>query len=272
MVRFAVIGTSRITEKFLRSAENCPDFSLEAVYSRTLERGRAFAQKYGARRVYDSLAGLAEDPQVDAVYIASPNASHYSQAMQMMEAGKHVLCEKALASNLPQAGDMFACAREHGVVLMEAMRSIHDPGFQKIRENLPKLGKIRRADFRFCQYSSRYDDFRAGKPQNIFDVNCSAGALMDIGVYCVHPLLGLFGTPDRILAAPVMLRGGIDGAGTILAEYEDKIAELVYSKITSTGLPSEIQGGKGRHDHLLHHQSRGCGDSVQRRKPGENPG
>lgn len=241
-ISFATIGTSKITEKFLEEAQQNENFHLHAVYSRSMKKAEAFAQKYAADRHYDNLDDLAADQEVKAVYIASPNAMHYEQVMKMIEAGKHVLCEKPVASNFQEAEQMFKLADQHHTVLMEAMRSLHDPDFACIKNNIHKLGTVRRATFRFCQYSSRYDDFKAGGRQNIFDPKCSGGALMDLGVYCIEPMVALFGKPQALQATSVMLSGDIDGTGTILADYKDMIAELVYSKITDSDLPSEIQG------------------------------
>lgn len=244
-IRFATVGTSGITEKFLCEAAKNSDFELRAVYSRDRDRAEQFARQQGAEVYYDNLDAMAEDSGIDAVYLASPNAMHCAQAMRFMAAGKHVLCEKSLCSNLFEARRMFEAAEQNGVILMEAMRSLHDPGFDALKEGISKIGKIRRVSFRYCQYSSRYDAFKNGARQNIFDPGCSAGALMDIGVYCVEPMAALFGEPKSLQAVSVMLDGGIDGAGTVLADYGDMTAELVYSKITESHLPSEVQGEAG---------------------------
>lgn len=245
MVRFATIGTSMITENFLQAAEECGGFCLKGVYSRNMDKARAFGDKYHAEKFYDSLDTLAADPEIDAVYIASPNYMHCRHAIRFLQAKKHVLCEKALGSNSREAEQMFHTAKENQVLLLEAMRPLFDPGFQAVRENIARLGKIRRADFHYGKYSSKYDGFKAGEHQNIFDRNCSAGALMDMGVYCVHPMAALFGLPESIKAESVMLPGEIDGAGTILAKYDGMIAQLTYTKITNTFTPSEIQGEEG---------------------------
>ena len=128
---------------------------------------------------------------------------------------------------------------------MEAIRSIFTPGYQALAKHLPKLGTIRRASFHFCQYSSRYDKFKSGIVENAFNPIFSNGALMDIGVYCVHPLVRLFGMPEKIKTDAVLLENGIDGSGTILGVYKDMQAELVYSKISSSRIPSQIQGENG---------------------------
>ena len=92
-------------------------------------------------------------------------------------------------------------------------------------ENLQKLGKIRRVTFQMCQYSSRYDKFKNGIIENAFRPELSNGSLMDIGVYCVHPMVKILGKPDRVMASCVKLHNGVDGMGTILASYDEQGAQ-----------------------------------------------
>lgn len=244
MVRFAVIGTNKITDKFIQVAKLCKDFELVAVYSRTKERATEYAHQHGARMVYDDLDELAASKEVDAVYVASPNSFHADQSIKMLKGKKHVLCEKTIASNLQELEQMLKVADDHGVILLEAMRSVFDPGFKAIEDHISKLGTIRRATFQYCQYSSRYDHFKKGIIENAFNPIYSNGALMDIGVYCIHPLVKLFGMPERLWANALILTNGVDGAGTIMVNYKDMQAELIYSKITNSGLASQIQGEK----------------------------
>lgn len=245
MIRLAVIGTNFITDRLLSALPLCGKFTLTAVYSRSLSRAEEYGKANGASYFYQSLDQLAESPQVDAVYIASPNAFHASQALRLLNAGKHVLCEKPAASNAWEWAAMTEAAQKNHVVVLEAMRTVFHPGFQAIRDNLDRLRTIRRATFIYCQYSSRYDKFKKGIIENAFDPSLSNSALMDIGCYCVHPLMALFGKPDSILANSIKLSNGFEGAGTILAAYPQMQAELLYSKIANSRLPSEIQGEKG---------------------------
>ena len=92
MLRFAIIGTGKISHTFMKAALKVPGFKLEAVYSRSQDSGRAFGSVYGADKVYTTLKALGDDPEVDAVYIASPNSSHCAQTVFMLEHGKHLLC------------------------------------------------------------------------------------------------------------------------------------------------------------------------------------
>ena len=240
--RIATIGTGKIVRRFLAGVSKCSMLEYQAVYSRTEEKAKAFAAEYGVKKYYTTLEGLAQDPDIDGVYIASPNFLHCEQAVFLMEHGKHVLVEKPVASNERELERMQQAASRNHVVFLEAMRSIFAPGYKAIQENLPKLGQIRRVTLQYCQYSSRYDNFKNGIIENAFKPELSNGSLMDIGVYCVYALALLFGMPEKIQAQGVFLENGVDGAGTIIGIYPDKQAELLYSKITDSSTPSQIQG------------------------------
>ncbi len=245
MIPYAIIGTGKIVHTFLEAAAKVPELKLFAVYSRTLEKARAFGEEYGAERFYDSLEALAADTEIKAVYIASPNCCHCEQSIQMMEAGKHVLCEKPIASNLAEYEKMLETARRCGVIFFEAMRSVFTPEMAVLEEALPFLGKLRQVNFSFCQYSSRYDNYKQGIIENAFKPELSNGSLMDLGVYCVHPMVRLFGLPKTLYADAVFLPNGVDGAGSVIAGYGEMQVQMMYSKICDSRLPSEIQGENG---------------------------
>ena len=147
----------------------CPEFKLEAVYSRNLEKAKKFGGKYGVGKYYDSLEKLAEDPEIDAVYIASPNSLHCAHAIQMMEAGKQVLCEKPLGANTKEVAKMFQTAEEHHVALMEAVRTLHQPAYCWLQEHLAEIGPVRAATLCYDQKSSKLDRLKSGDLTNNFN-------------------------------------------------------------------------------------------------------
>ncbi|TCP27778.1 putative dehydrogenase [Scopulibacillus darangshiensis] len=245
MIRFGVIGTNRITEQFIHHASDLDDFTLSAVYSRTEERAKEFAGKYNCQTTFTDLETMAGSDTIDAVYIASPNSCHAEQAILLMNHGKHVLCEKPIASNTAELDKMIRAAKKNHVVLMEAMKGTVLPSFQSITDNLHKIGKIRRYFASYCQYSSRYDAYKEGTVLNAFNPSFSNGALMDIGIYCIYPMAVLFGEPSHVQANALMLESGVDGEGSILLKYHDMDAIIMYSKITDSYLPTEIQGENG---------------------------
>ena len=245
MVRIGIVGTNFITERLLEASEAIEDFKLTAVYSRSSEQAEKFASKYGVKTLFTNLEQMAGSEEIDAVYIASPNSFHAQQAILFLQNGKHVLCEKPLAANADEVKSMIQASKEHNVLLMEAMKSTLLPGFKVIQANLHKIGTIRRYFASYCQYSSRYDKYKEGIVLNAFDPKFANGALMDLGVYCLYPLITLFGEPNEVKATGMMLESGVDGEGSVVLSYDDKDAVVMYSKISNSSLPSEIQGEKG---------------------------
>ncbi|MDU1844609.1 MAG: Gfo/Idh/MocA family oxidoreductase [Niallia nealsonii] len=244
-IRFGIIGTNWITESFIEGASEIEDFQLTAIYSRTEEKAKAFAKKHNAEYTYTSLEEMAKSDKIDAVYIASPNAYHAQQSIIFMKNKKHVLTEKAIASNAVEVKQMIAAAKENNVLLMEALKTTFLPNFKVVQENLHKVGKIRRAFVSYCQYSSRYDAYKEGTILNAFKPELSNGALMDIGVYCLYPMVLLFGKPEKVKANSFLLESGVDGEGSIILGYPDMDVILMYSKIANSYIPSEIQGEEG---------------------------
>jgi predicted dehydrogenase len=245
MIRFAVIGTNRITEEFIQAAREAEDFTLTAVYSRTADKAAEFAEKWDISHQFTDLEAMAQSDQVDAVYIASPNSYHAEQAILCMNYGKHVLCEKPIASNTRELQSMIDAALKNNVLLMEALKSTLMPNFQAVQENLSKIGKIRRYVASYGQYSSRYDAYKQGTVLNAFNPIFSNGSLMDLGIYCIYPMVVLFGKPDGIQGSGVMLESGVDGEGSILLAYKGMEAVIMHSKIANSYLPTEIQGENG---------------------------
>ncbi|MYL35148.1 oxidoreductase [Pontibacillus yanchengensis] len=242
MVKFGVIGTNWITDRFLESVKDLEDFELTAVFSRTEQKANEFARKYNIAKTFTDYEDMAKSDAIDAVYIASPNYVHSEQAIGFMNHKKHVLCEKPLASNIKQTQAMIDAATKNGVVLMEAMRTTLVPNFRRIQNHLHKLGKVRRYVASYSKYSSRYDAYKAGTVLNAFNPSYSNGSLMDLGVYCIYPMVVLFGEPQSIKASGIMLESGADGSGSILAQYNEMDAVIMYSKMNDSYLPSEIQG------------------------------
>ena len=244
-IRFGVVGTNFITDWVINGARQDSRFALTAVCSRSMDTAQAFAVRHGIPHLFTSLEEMASSPEVDAVYIATPNFRHADQSILCMEHGKHVLCEKPLASNAVEARKMIETAERHGVVLMEAMKPVMTPNFTAVREAVGRIGKVRRYFSSYCQYSSRYDRYKAGELPNAFNPAYSNGALMDIGVYTIYPMVVLFGMPVEVRASGLLLPSGADGQGTAVFRYEGMEATVIYSKIADSFLPTEIQGERG---------------------------
>lgn len=244
MLRLGIVGTNFISDWF---AEACLQVGgrvhASAVFSRDLDRARGFAARHGLEQWFDDLDEMIR--AVDAVYIASPNAVHFEQAMRAVAAGRHVLVEKTMGTSLAQVRGILDAASDQGVVAMEAMRNVHTPEHELIAGALERLGPLRQARIEKLQYSSRYDRFRAGELPNAFDPGLGNSSLADIGVYCLQPALDWFGTPERAVGSSVLLHNGFEGAGSMLLSYDGLVVDLAWSKITSGAGQSVILGEDG---------------------------
>ncbi len=245
MIRIATIGTSQITHQFASALRQVPGITLAGVFSRNAAKATATAELLGGPRAWSDLDAMLASPEVDAVYIASPNAIHHAQCRAAIEAGKHVLVEKPAVVTAGEFEALLGLARTKGVLLFEGMRSAYDPGMAVVRQLLPRVGTVRRVSFEYCQRSARYDQVQAGQSVNIFDPALAGGALNDLGVYCVSALVDLFGEPDRIVGASATIASGVDGVGSALATYPGFVADIAYSKITASARPSQIEGELG---------------------------
>ena len=244
-LRFGIIGTNFISDWVITGARQDERFELVAVYSRNQATADAFAAKHQIPYTFTSLEAMAQSNLIDAVYIASPNFLHASQSILCMQHGKHVLCEKPLASNAREAKAMIAASVQYKVTLMEAMKPTLTPNFAAVKEHIHRVGVVRHYFSAYCQYSSRYDKFKAGISVNAFDPAFSNGAIMDIGIYTIYPMVVLFGRPRSIKAQGIVLSSGVDGFGTVNFDYGTMKATVIYSKISDSILPTEIQGEEG---------------------------
>jgi len=244
-VCFGIVGTNFISDWIVEAGREDPRFQPIAIYSRNQETADVFARKHNIPNTFTDLRAMAESDFVDAIYIASPNYLHAEQTILCLSSGKHVLCEKPFASNAAEAKEMIEAARKYDRVLMEAMMPSLTPNFGQILHNINKIGTIRNYFACYCQYSSRYDKFKEGEVLNAFKAGMSNGSLMDIGVYTIYPMVVLFGKPLRINASGLLLSTGVDGQGTILFEYPEMLATVMYSKISDSILQSAILGEDG---------------------------
>ena len=257
--RFGIIGTGRISDWVLKGAVLDPRFEAIAVCSRTIENAESFALKHGIPRTFTDVDEMASDPSVDAIYIGTPNNTHHDLAIRCMNHGKHVLCEKPLASNAREVKEMIAAAKVNGVLLMEAMISTLSPNFKMVQEKLRELGPVLNYSGTFCQYSSKYGQLKrilSGEEDSpvpsSFNPDRSGGALMDIGIYPIYPMVALFGRPKgvkaNVLTVDVPTTRGmmpVDLQGSALFEYDGMTATATYSKIADSKLRTEISCERG---------------------------
>ena len=250
MVRFGVIGTGRISDWVLKGAVQDSRIAVTAVCSRTQEAAEAFIARNPLAknaRVYTSVAEMASDPEVDAVYIGTPNQTHCDYTITCLNAGKHVLCEKPLAVDAEEGRRMVEAAKANGCLLMEAMISTLNPNFRAVAERLNEIAPIRHYSSYFCQYSTKYEALKSGEVASSFKPG-TAGALRDVGVYTLYPTVALFGCPKTIKSELKTINtpeGETDVQGTAYLGYDEMEAVLTWSKSYDSFQPTEIAGEKG---------------------------
>lgn len=244
MVKYSVIGTSWITNSFIQGAESVENLILDGVYSRSVKKGGEFATTVGAKRVFNSFDALLNS-DTDLVYVASPNSCHYEQCKALLEKGKHIICEKPITITLAQFEELCAIADKNNLVYFEAIMYMHSPAREALKKAVAELGNIRSASIDFSQLSSKYAALKRGELPNIFNPLMQTGALNDLGIYCVYPVVDLFGEPLEIVPVQHFLSTGADGCGSAVFKYSDKLVTITYSKVGQSRSASQIMGDEG---------------------------
>ena len=229
-IRVGIIGRNFVVDWLLAAMEQVPELRPAAIYSRSAETGRAFAEKYHLDAVYTDLEAFAAADTFDAAYIASPNRCHFEQALCLLRHGKHVLLEKPGVLTKQQTQTLVETAKDNHVVYLEAMRLVFDDALPIIRDALPEIGTLRRVTAEFTQYSSRYDRVRAGEPHiNAFDPALCNAAILDMGCYPIHALISMVGEPAHVSAEAYHLESGFEAGGIALLIHLSGLTSLDVS-------------------------------------------
>ena len=244
-MRIATIGSGFIVKEFVNHAREIEGVEFVASYSRSLERGREFADSLNIENVYTDLDLMFNDPEIDFIYIASPNSLHYEQAKMALLSGKNVIVEKPFSGNEMRASELLRIAKEKDLMIFEAISNIHLPNFKVIKENLDQVGRIRLVQCNFSQYSSKYQALLDGETPNVFNPEFSGGALADINIYNLHFVVALFGMPKDVDYVANIHANGIDTSGIVTMIYDDFVVECVGAKDSYSESFGIIQGEKG---------------------------
>lgn len=204
--RWGILGTGAIAHKFARGLKEIPEAVPYSVHSRTFDKALAFAESYNFKTTCKNLAPFLDDPDLDIVYIATPNHLHCEQAIRCMEAGKHVLVEKPIVLNVGQMNRIEKAAARTGRFCMEAMWMRFIPVYQQVQKILRagELGQIK-------LFSAEFGEPIAYNPERFrFSLEKGGGSLMDLGVYPVSLALMLLGKPERVEGICRKAESGVD--------------------------------------------------------------
>lgn len=243
-MKLGIVGSGKIVQEFLPWLASSPAFEVAALCStqRSADKAAALCAQYGVPlHVTDYSQLLAA---VDVVYIALPNLLHTAYVKAALEAGRHVIVEKPLAPCAGEAAALSALAHRKGCFLFEAMTTQYLENYRKLRQLLPRVGQVKVVQCNFSQYSSRYDAFCAGQTPPVFDPQQAGGALMDLAVYNVSYIVGLFGEPQQVHYA-ANVEKGIDTSGILTMDYRSFKAVSIAAKDCAAPPRYVIQGTRG---------------------------
>ena len=247
-MKLAILGTGFIVrEGALPALKEVPEIEVAAILSRPKSKSEAekFATIYSIPQIYTDYNELLKNPEIDFVYIGLINSVHYEYTKKALLAGKNVIVEKPFASAAREVAELRQLALDKNLYVFEAVTLLHLPNFAAIKENLPKLGKIKAVVANYSQYSSRYDKYLQGEVLPAFDPKSSGGALYDINIYNLNFIIGLFGKPQKVSYNANIGFNGIDTSGVVTLQYPDFFALAIGAKDTESPGYVTIQGEKG---------------------------
>jgi predicted dehydrogenase len=245
IVRWGIIGPGGIASRFASDMQRVDGGEIVAVASRSVDRARDFADRFSIARHYGSYEVLAEDPDVDAVYVATPHSRHAADSILCLEAGKHVLCEKPFTLDASQAREVAATAQEHERFVMEAMWSRFLPSYVALVDVLAsgEIGDplLVEADFGFRM--------PVDPTERHFDLAQGGGALLDLGVYPVQLCFLVLGAPDAVVAQGRVGETGADEQVAAVLHHRDGALGVVKAAIRTTlSCTGRIAGSDGSID------------------------
>lgn len=245
-MNIGIIGAGSIVPSFLEAAGVLPQVKLSAIAGRasSAERMHEFAAQYHMEHVYLDYRDMLKNQEIDTIYIALPNHLHYTYAKECLLAGKYVILEKPFTDTVEETMDLIDTAKAQNVYIFEAISNQFFPNYSKCRELLPKLGDIKLVQMNFSQRSSRYDLLKQGIVHPVFDGKKAGGALMDINVYNIHFIVGLFGKPERITYI-ANIEKAVDTSGILTMQYPHFQCAAIGSKDCTAPEYLTIQGDAG---------------------------
>jgi len=247
MIRVGVLGTGNISGWWTKSVLASDFVRVAAIGSRSDQRAREFAAKYGLQRWHGSYASLVRDTEIDAVYVALPSQLHAKWTIAAIRAGKHVLCEKPLARNERDAIRMFDAARRADVRLIEGFPYRFTAQTRRIVDLIAQgaIGEVRvvRSNMTYVRAQS----VRRGTDGEPLDPLIGGGALLDSGCYCVSIARLLAGRrPTRVSATAVFECGGVDESLVGTLEFDGGLlAQISCSYVLPDGPQTQIIGTDG---------------------------
>lgn len=246
IMKLGIIGSGKIVDELLSFIHELDDIQCIHISGtlRSQDKLKRLVQEHKFQRYSTNYDDLLNDHEVEVIYIAVPNHLHYEFAKKALEHHKHVIIEKPMTSNYQEAKELKDLAVKNQLFIFEAITNQYLSQYTYIKNHLHDLGDIKLVSLQFCQYSSRYDEFMKGHILPVFDYKKSGGALMDLQVYHIHFIVGLFGEPIDIQYYP-HIEQHIDTSGVFILHYPHFQCICMAAKDKQTPSFNIIQGTKG---------------------------
>ena len=240
-MKLGILGTGMIVKDVMRTYH---EFDIDETYilgtKQTQEETENLVKEYQLTGTYYDYEEMLKS-DIDTIYCALPNHLHYSFSKKALKAGKHVIIEKPITSHPRELEELIRLADEKKLMIFEAMNIHYLPSFLSLKEDIQKVGNIKIVSFNHSQYSSRYNAFKEGNILSAFDYHKSGGALMDLNVYNISALIGLFGAPlnNQYYAN---IDKSIDTSGIMTLDYGSFKAIAIAAKDCKAPVMNTIQG------------------------------
>ena len=228
-MKVGIVGNGMIVPIAIEAMQR-GGIAVTALWCRNEAKGKPIVEKYQIQNQYTDYQAFLNDVSFDTVYIGLTNTLHYQYAKDAILAGKHAIVEKPFTVTLAEAKELQELAIKHECMLFEAILSRYSKNYEHLKDELQKIGKIKLIQANFSKYSSRYDEFRKGVITPTFDKAYGGGALMDLNVYNIHFVVGLFGLPKKVQYYPNLAENGVDTSGILIMEYPDFQAVCTAAK------------------------------------------
>ena len=244
MINVGIIGSGFIVPVFIEATKSVKGYKYVAISSpHSVDKLKDLKEKYNMNYFSLNYEDLLNDKNIDVIYIGTPNSTHYEIAKKALENNKHVILEKPFTVTSKQCKELIELAKRKKKVLFDAVTTIHLPNYMKIKELMNEIGEIKMVDLNFSQYSSRYDKFKNGVILPAFDYKMAGGALMDLGIYNINFVVGLFGEPKKVFYYPNIKRK-VDTSGVLVMDYGKFKVNAISAKDCKAPLNVCIQGDK----------------------------
>lgn len=243
-MKIGILGSGLIVPLFIDAARK-NKIPIIANYSKDIKRAKNIATRFEINNYYDNLDEMLKSKEFNTVYIASANDLHYEQCKKALKANKHVICEKPFTSNSNELRELYQIADDNNLFLFEAITTLHLPNFRRLKEDISLIGDIKSVICNFTKYSSRYDEYKAGKTPNVFTLEHYGGALVDLNVYNLHFCTGLLGIPNDYKYISNLGYNKVDTSGIALLNYDNVVCTCIAGKDAQSENFALINGENG---------------------------